>query len=229
MLESLKKQVIDANKRLREENLVILTWGNVSGIDREKNLVAIKPSGVPYGQLTVDKIVIVDLKGNKIEGELNPSSDTATHLELYKKFETIKGVAHSHSPMATAWAQSGKNIPVFGTTHSDYFNGDIICSRKMKESEVKTDYEKNTGRLIVEEMSDKNPDYSPGILINGHGPFTWGKSPDNAVDSMLIIEEIAKMAYHSLNINGGLENLETYLQEKHFWRKHGEKAYYGQK
>ena len=229
MLESLKKQVIDANKRLREENLVILTWGNVSGIDREKNLVAIKPSGVPYGQLTVDKIVIVDLKGNKIEGELNPSSDTATHLELYKKFETIKGVAHSHSPMATAWAQSGKNIPVFGTTHSDYFNGDIICSRKMKESEVKTDYEKNTGRLIVEEMSDKNPDYSPGILINGHGPFTWGKSPDNAVDSMLIIEEIAKMAYHSLNINGGLENLETYIQEKHFWRKHGEKAYYGQK
>ena len=228
MLKDLKENVLEANLELQRRNLVIYTWGNVSGIDREKGLVVIKPSGVPYEDLTVDKLVVLDLDGNKVEGDLNPSSDTATHLELYRNFPEIGGVVHTHSVHATAWAQAGRDIPCLGTTHADYFYGAIPCTRMMTIEEVEQDYERNTGKLIVETFKDKDYRHTPGVLVAGHGPFTWGKDPANAVHNSVVLEELARMAFHSISINPFIQELPDYILNKHFNRKHGKDAYYGQ-
>ncbi|HHU92231.1 MAG TPA: L-ribulose-5-phosphate 4-epimerase [Halanaerobiaceae bacterium] len=229
MLKDLKERVLEANLELQRRNLVIYTWGNVSGIDREKGLVVIKPSGVPYEDLTVDKLVVLDLEGNKVEGDLNPSSDTATHIELYKSFPEIGGVVHTHSVFATAWAQAGKSIPCLGTTHADYFHGAVPCTRLMKREEVEGDYERNTGKLIVETFEELDYNYTPGVLVAGHGPFTWGTDPANAVHNSVVLEELARMALYSISINPASEGIPAYILNKHFYRKHGEDAYYGQK
>ena len=228
MLKDLKERVLEANLELQRRNLVIYTWGNVSGIDRERGLVVIKPSGVPYAELTADKMVVLDLDGNKVEGDLNPSSDTATHLELYRNFPEIGGVVHTHSVHATAWAQAGRDIPCLGTTHADYFYGAIPCTRMMTIEEVEQDYERNTGKLIVETFKDKDYRHTPGVLVAGHGPFTWGKDPANAVHNSVVLEELARMAFHSISINPFIQELPDYILNKHFNRKHGKDAYYGQ-
>ncbi|NLJ84540.1 MAG: L-ribulose-5-phosphate 4-epimerase [Halanaerobiaceae bacterium] len=228
MLKDLKENVLEANLELQRRNLVIYTWGNVSGIDRERGLVVIKPSGVPYAELTADKMVVLDLDGNKVEGDLNPSSDTATHLELYRNFPEIGGVVHTHSVHATAWAQAGRDIPCLGTTHADYFYGAIPCTRMMTIEEVEQDYERNTGKLIVETFKDKDYRHTPGVLVAGHGPFTWGKDPANAVHNSVVLEELARMAFHSISINPFIQELPDYILNKHFNRKHGKDAYYGQ-
>lgn len=228
MLKALKESVLEANLELERRNLVIYTWGNVSGIDREKGLVVIKPSGVSYQELSVEKMVVVDLEGNIVEGELNPSSDTATHLELYKNFAGIGGVVHTHSPTATSWAQAGREIPCFGTTHADYFYGGIPCTRMMTRKEVELDYEQNTGRVIVESFKDKDYKYTPGVLVAGHGPFTWGTDSALAVYNSVVLEEVAKMALNTLQVKGEMKGIPDYLLNKHFYRKHGKKAYYGQ-
>lgn len=229
MLKELKERVLEANLELQRRNLVIYTWGNVSGIDREKGLVVIKPSGVPYEELTADKMVVLDLEGNKVEGDLNPSSDTATHLELYRNFPEIGGVVHTHSVFATAWAQSGQNIPCYGTTHADYFYGEIPCTRMMTREEVEQDYELNTGKVIVETFKNRDYNYTPGVLVAGHGPFTWGTDPANAVHNSVVLEELARMALYSLSINPFMKELPDYILNKHFYRKHGKDAYYGQR
>lgn len=229
MLKELKERVLEANLELQRRNLVIYTWGNVSGIDREKGLVVIKPSGVPYEELTADKMVVLDLEGNKVEGDLNPSSDTATHLELYRNFPEIGGVVHTHSVFATAWAQSGQNIPCYGTTHADYFYGEIPCTRMMTREEVEQDYELNTGKVIVETFKNRDYNYTPGVLVSGHGPFTWGTDPANAVHNSVVLEELARMALYSLSINPFMRELPDYILNKHFYRKHGKDAYYGQR
>ncbi len=229
MLKELKERVLEANLELQRRNLVIYTWGNVSGIDREKGLVVIKPSGVPYEELTADKMVVLDLEGNKVEGDLNPSSDTATHLELYRNFPEIGGVVHTHSVFATAWAQSGQNIPCYGTTHADYFYGEIPCTRMMTREEVEQDYELNTGKVIVETFKNRDYNYTPGVLVAGHGPFTWGTDPANAVHNSVVLEELARMALYSLSINPFMRELPDYILNKHFYRKHGKDAYYGQR
>ncbi len=228
MLENLKEEVLEANLELKRKDLIIYTWGNVSGIERNKGLVVIKPSGVAYDQLTVDKMVVVDLQGKVIEGELRPSSDTATHLVLYNKFTDIGGVVHTHSPWATSWAQSGRDIPCFGTTHADYFYQEIPCTRTMTVSEVENDYEANTGEVIVERFKNKDYNYTPGVLVTGHGPFTWGKNAEEAVHNSVVLEEVAKMAFNTVQLNGGIEGVPEYLLNKHFYRKHGKDAYYGQ-
>lgn len=228
VLEELKEIVLEANLELKRKNLVIYTWGNVSGISREDGLIVIKPSGVAYDQLTVDKMVVVDLEGNIVEGDLKPSSDTATHLVLYKNFKEIGGVVHTHSPMATSWAQSGRDIPCYGTTHADYFYQEIPCTRIMTVEEVDSAYEVYTGKVIVERFRDKDYNYTPGVLVAGHGPFTWGIDPDNAVHNSVVLEEVAKMALNTFLLNKTSKGVPDYVMNKHFYRKHGKNAYYGQ-
>lgn len=227
MLEKLKQEVYEANMMLPEYGLVTFTWGNVSAIDRETNLVVIKPSGVEYNKLKAVDMVVLDLDGNVVEGDLNPSSDTPTHLELYRQFKNIKGIVHTHSPWATIWAQSGKSINAYGTTHADYFYGPIPCTRKMTPEEIQSEYELNTGKVIVETFGGSNPDHMPGVLVNSHGPFTWGTDAKNAVHNAVVLEEIAKMAYYTENL-GKTTPMQPELLDKHFLRKHGANAYYGQ-
>jgi len=229
MLEALKEQVLEANLELPKRGLVTYTWGNVSAIDREKGLVVIKPSGVSYEAMRVRDMVVIDLNGNKIEGDLNPSSDTPTHLVLYKNFKDIGGIVHTHSSWATSWAQAGREIPCFGTTHADYFYGTIPCTRKMIKEEIESQYELETGNVIVENFKDKNPSYIPGVLVHSHGPFAWGKDACEAVYNAVVMEEVAKIAYRSVNLNCNLSEVDKTLLDKHFLRKHGANAYYGQK
>ena len=236
MLEQLKQKVCQANLDLVRHGLVIFTWGNVSAIDRESGLVVIKPSGVSYDEMKPSDMVVVDLTGKVVEGDLRPSSDTPTHLELYKAWPHIGGVVHTHSTYATAWAQAGLDIPNIGTTHADYFYGDIPCTRRMKKAEVFGEYERETGKVIVEAFSGRDPLDTPAALVRNHGPFTWGTDADNAVHNAVVLEEVAKMAFISTTINlstGDILNHEPsmskYLIEKHYSRKHGPGAYYGQK
>jgi L-ribulose-5-phosphate 4-epimerase len=229
MHEELKKTVCDANIELHRENLVIYSWGNVSGMDHKAGIVAIKPSGVPYEELTPDKIVIVDLEGKVVEGSLKPSSDTPTHLEIYKNFNAIGGICHAHSMSATIWAQACREIPCLGTTHADYFYGPIPVTEPMTEDEIKNDYELNTGRVIVRRFAELNPMQMPAVLVANHGPFTWGGSADEAVEAMVILEEIATMAIDTLMLNPNQAQISKALLDKHYLRKHGETAYYGQK
>lgn len=228
MLEDLKRKVLEANLQLVAHHLVTFTWGNVSGIDREKGLVVIKPSGVPYEKLKFKDLVVVDLDGRKREGDLNPSSDTLTHLVLYKAFPEIGGIVHTHSPWATSWAQAARSIPPLGSTHADYFYGEIPCTRKMTAAEISGDYEVETGNVIVETFKDKNPRYVPGVLVQSHAPFCWGTDPDNALYNAVVLEEVAKMAYHTLSLNPLSKLMDRDLLDKHFLRKHGPDAYYGQ-
>lgn len=231
MLEELKEKVCKANLDLVKHGLVIFTWGNVSAIDRKSGLVVIKPSGVSYDNMKPSDMVVVDLDGKVVEGELNPSSDTPTHVELYKAFPNIGGVVHTHSTYATAFAQAGKDIPNIGTTHADYFYQDIPCTRDMTEAEVKGAYELETGKVIVDEFLNRrkiNPDHTPGVLVKNHGPFSWGKDADNAVYNAKVMEQCAKMAFVAFSVNPGL-TMNPLLIEKHYQRKHGPNAYYGQK
>ncbi len=230
MLEKLKEQVWKANLQLPAHGLVVFTWGNVSGIDRESGLFVIKPSGVEYDQLRPEDMVVMDLNGNKVEGELNPSSDTPTHLELYRNFPTIGGVVHTHSRWATIWAQSGRSIPAYGTTHGDYFYGPIPCTRAMTPEEIGGEYELETGKVIVETFQDKKPEDIPAVLVKSHGPFTWGKDCFEAVHNSVVLEELAMMAWHTENTYGvQMQPMQQELLDKHFLRKHGANAYYGQK
>ena len=230
MLEELKKRVYEANMLLPKYNLVTFTWGNVSEIDRQTNLFAIKPSGVDYDKLTPEDMVIVDLDGNVVEGKYRPSSDTPTHLELYKAFKNIGGVVHTHSSYATSWAQAGRSIPCYGTTHADYFYGEIPCVRCLNEKEIADAYEQNTGLLIVSEFNamKKDPEAVPGVLCKNHGPFAWGKDAHEAVHNAVVLEEVAKMAYRAETINPDILPAPQELQDKHYFRKHGANAYYGQ-
>jgi L-ribulose-5-phosphate 4-epimerase len=228
MLEELKQVVLEANLQLPKYQLVTFTWGNVSGIDREKGLVVIKPSGVEYGKLTRDDMVVVDLEGNVVEGYLKPSSDTPTHLLLYKEFPQIGGVVHTHSPWATVWAQAGKGIPALGTTHADYFYGEIPCTRKMTDAEIQGAYEEETGKVIVETFRPLDPMQMPGVLVYGHGPFTWGKNPYDAVHNAVVLEEVAKLAARTYYLNPSVEPIDQSLLDRHYFRKHGANAYYGQ-
>ena len=228
MLKKLKEQVCQANLDLVKHQLVIFTWGNVSGIDREKGLVVIKPSGVAYKGMKPDDMVVLDMEGKVVEGNYKPSSDTATHLVLYKNFPNIGGIVHTHSEWATSWAQAGLPIPVLGTTQADYFYGEIPCTRKMTDEEIRDSYELETGNVIVERFRDLDPDYVPGVLVNNHAPFCWGTDPDNAVHNAVVIEEVAKMTFRSLQLNPDAKMSQSLL-DKHFLRKHGKDAYYGQK
>ena len=229
MLEKLKEEVCKANLDLVKHGLVIFTWGNVSGIDREKGLVVIKPSGVSYDNMKPEDMVVVDLNSGKIvEGSLKPSSDTPTHLALYRAFKEIGGVVHTHSTYATAWSQTGKDLPNIGTTHADYFHDAVPCTRQMTEKEVNGEYELETGNVIVERFNDLNPIHTPGVLVTNHGPFTWGKDPHEAVHNAVVLEQVAKMAFIAYSVNPGL-SMNPLLVEKHFSRKHGPNAYYGQK
>lgn len=229
MLENLKETVCRANLDLVKYGLVIFTWGNVSGIDREQGLVVIKPSGVSYDSMMPSNMVVLNLDGKVVEGTLKPSSDAATHIELYKHFKNIGGVVHTHSKWAVAWAQAGMSIPDLGTTHADYFWGTIPCTRKMTEKEVQHDYEKNTGTVIVETFRSVSPDNVPAVLVNSHGPFTWGSTPDEAVHNSVVLENVAEMAFLAKSMNPELSEMDRYLLDKHFTRKHGKNAYYGQK
>ena len=230
MLEQLKQEVYDANMLLPKYNLITFTWGNVSGIDREKNLVVIKPSGIEYDKLKIEDLVVVDLDGNIVEGKLKPSSDTATHIELYKAFPNIFGIVHTHSPWAVSFAQAGMAIPAAGTTQGDYFYGDIPVTRQMKPEEIRIDYEKNTGLVIEETFRTQtiNPDQMTGVLVNDHLPFTWGYSAENAVHNSVVLEQVAEMTYHSLQLNPQGIHMSQDLLDKHYLRKHGKDAYYGQ-
>lgn len=228
MLEKLKSDVFKANLDLVKYGLVIFTWGNVSGIDREKGLIVIKPSGVSYDDMKAEDMVVVDMNGNVIEGKYKPSSDTPTHLVLYKAFPKIGGVVHTHSEWATSWAQAGMPIPALGTTHADYFYGAIPCTRKLTEKEIQENYEVETGTVIVEAFKGLDPNAVPSVVVNGHGPFSWGTDAHNAVHNAVVLEEVAKMAHHSLTLNP-VKGIDQYLLDKHYMRKHGPKAYYGQK
>lgn len=227
MLEKLKEEVFQANLDLVKYGLVIFTWGNVSGIDREKGLVVIKPSGVSYDNMKPKDMVVLNLYGKLVEGNLKPSSDAATHLVLYRQFPNIGGVVHTHSEWATSWAQAGKGIPAIGTTHADYFYGEIPCTRKMTNEEIEKDYELETGKVIVERFKDLNPDQIPGVLVNNHGPFSWGTDAHDAVHNAVVMEEVAKMTFRSLQLNPET-TMDQSLLDKHFLRKHGKDAYYGQ-
>lgn len=231
MLEELKKQVYEANMLLPKHHLITFTWGNVSGIDREKGIFAIKPSGVEYDALKPEDMVLVDLDGKKVEGELNPSSDTETHRIFYQKFKNIGGVVHTHSRWATTFAQAGQGIRAYGTTQADYFYGEIPCTRNMTAEEIKEAYEYNTGVVAVEcfETRGINPDYVPGVLVKNHGPFTWGTDAFNAVHNAVVLEEVAMMAFHTQMLTGDRDPMPQVLLDKHFLRKHGPHAYYGQK
>lgn len=228
MLEQLKKEVYEANMLLPKHGLVTFTWGNVSGLDKETGLFVIKPSGVDYDQLTPGDMVVMDLDGNKVEGNYNPSSDTATHLELYKAFPDIGGIVHTHSEWATSWAQAGRGIPCYGTTHADYMYGEIPCVRNLTKQEIEVAYEKNTGVLIVEYFKDKDYISMPAVLCKNHGPFTWGKDAYDAVHNAVVLEEVAKMAARCELINPQALPAPQELQDKHYNRKHGADAYYGQ-
>ena len=228
MLESLKKQVLEANLLLPKYGLVTFTWGNVSGIDRASGLVAIKPSGVSYEKMTAEDMVIVDLDGNVIEGKLKPSSDTPTHLELYKAFPHIGGIVHTHSRWATIFAQAGRSIEPTGTTHADYFYGAIPCTRLMTPAEIAGNYEQETGKVIIETFTNLDPDTIPAVLVQSHGPFCWGNTPEKAVETAVVLEEVAFMQYHALMLNPELPPMQKELLDKHFLRKHGKNAYYGQ-
>jgi L-ribulose-5-phosphate 4-epimerase len=228
MLENLKKEVCEANLELVKYGLVIFTWGNVSGIDREKGLVVIKPSGVSYDIMKPEHMVVLDLDGKIVEGKLKPSSDTPTHLELYKHFKNVGGIVHTHAKFSVSWAQAGKSIPALGTTHADYFYGNIPCTRRMTETEVKGEYEKETGLVIIEAFKNINPDDMPGVIVHSHGPFTWGKNAEDAVHNSVVMENIAEMALNTLSINPKISEMDNFLLDKHFLRKHGKNAYYGQ-
>ena len=236
MLEELKEKVFRANLDLVKHGLVIFTWGNVSAIDRATGLVVIKPSGVSYETMRAEDMVVVDLDGKVVEGDLRPSSDTPTHLVLYKAFPEIGGVVHTHSTYATAWAQAGLDIPNIGTTHADYFHDDIPCTRDMKKSEVFGEYEKETGNVIVERFKGMNPVDTPAVLVKNHGPFTWGTDADNAVHNAVVLEQVAKMGFVAVTLNlstldlvNHKPSMNKHLIEKHYSRKHGPNAYYGQK
>ena len=228
MLEELKKEVYEANMLLPKHDLVTFTWGNVSGVDREKKLFVIKPSGVPYEDLKPDDMVVVDFDGNKVEGKLNPSSDTATHAVLYSQFDDIGGVVHTHSSWATSWAQAGRSIPCYGTTHADYFYGSIPCLRVLTKEEMDEGYEKNTGVLITDYFKDKDHNAVQAVLCKNHGPFTWGKDACDAVHCAVVLEEVAKMACRTEQIDQKVEPTPQHLRDKHYYRKHGENASYGQ-
>jgi L-ribulose-5-phosphate 4-epimerase len=227
MLEELKQTVYEANLDLVKHGLVIFTWGNVSAIDRGNGWVVIKPSGVSYDKMKADDMVVVDLEGNIVEGQLKPSSDTATHLVLYRSFPNIGGVVHTHSTYATAWAQAGRDIPNIGTTHADYFKDNVPCTRPMTKAEIEGEYERETGNVIVERFAGINPDYTPAVLVNNHGPFAWGTDAHNAVHNAVVLEQIAKMASIACAINPQIQ-MNDELIKKHFYRKHGITAYYGQ-
>ncbi len=227
MLEELKKRVFQANIDLVDLKLVILTWGNASAIDRKNGLVVIKPSGVEYAKMKPGDMVVVDLAGKVVEGRFKPSSDTPTHLELYKSFKNIGGVVHTHSEWATVWAQAGKSIPAIGTTHADYFYGEIPCTRKMRKEEIEGKYEEETGKVIAELFENLDPGQIEAVLVNNHGPFTWGGNIETAVGNSVVLEEIAKTTFRSLQLNPGAE-MDKVLLRKHFLRKHGNTAYYGQ-
>ena len=231
MLEELKKVVYEANMELPKRNLVTYTWGNVSGIDRKSGYLVIKPSGVDYDKLSPEDMVVVDLNGNVVEGKYKPSSDTATHIELYKRYEEIGGIVHTHSPEATSWAQAGRSIPLYGTTHADYFFGEIPCARSLTDEEIAENYEQNTGKVIIETFDEKslNPMYTPAVLCVNHGPFTWGKDAGQAVYNAVVLEEVAKMATRTELINPNVKPAPDSIRNKHFYRKHGANAYYGQK
>ena len=228
MLEELKKSVCEANLLLPEYGLVTFTWGNVSGIDRESGLVVIKPSGVEYRGMTEEDMVVVDLSGKVIEGRWKPSSDTATHVELYKAFPNIGGIVHTHSRWATTFAQAGMSIPAMGTTHGDYFYGDIPCTRPMTDEEIHGEYEKETGKVIIETFRDTDPDAIPGVLVYSHGPFAWGTDAMNAVHNAVDMEECAFMDWHAMMLNPEMRSMQQTLLDKHYLRKHGKNAYYGQ-
>lgn len=228
MLEELKQAVLEANLQLPQYRLVTFTWGNVSGIDRERGLVVIKPSGVAYDKLTVDDMVVVNLDGEVIEGHLKPSSDTPTHVWLYKQFLGIGGIVHTHSTWATTWAQAGKGIPALGTTHADYFYGEIPCTRPMTNKEIQGAYELETGKVITETFRFLDPLQMPGVLVHGHGPFAWGKDPANAVHNAVVLEEVAKMAARTFMLNPNVQPISQSLLDRHYLRKHGVNAYYGQ-
>ena len=230
MLEELKKKVYEANILLPKYGLVTFTWGNVSAIDRESGLFVIKPSGVEYDTMTPDDMVVMDLNGNKVEGKLNPSSDTPTHVEIYKAFKEVGGVVHTHSSYATSWAQAGRSIPCYGTTHADYFYGEIPCVRCLNKDEIESAYEENTGHLIVNEFErmGKDPVAVPAVLCKNHGVFTWGKDAHEAVHNAVVTEEVAKMAFRCELINPEVKLAPQELQDKHYYRKHGANAYYGQ-
>lgn len=228
MYEALKKAVCDANLQLWRRNLVIYSWGNVSGIDRHLGVVAIKPSGVPYEELIPGKMVLLDMDGNIIEGNLRPSSDTLTHLELYRNFEAVGAICHSHCPSATTWAQACGEIPCFGTTHADYFYGPIPVTEVMTEDEIQSNYELNTGKVIVKRFAGIDAMQMPAVLVANHGPFTWGKTPADAVEAMVVLEQIATMALGTIKINPNQSQIGRVLLDKHYLRKHGKNAYYGQ-
>ncbi len=229
MLETLKELVCKANLQLPAHHLVTFTWGNVSGIDRETGLMAIKPSGVEYGVLRPEDIVLVDIAtGEKVEGKLNPSSDTATHVELYRTFPNIGGIVHTHSRWATVMSQAGRAIPALGTTHGDYFYGEIPCTRKMTPEEIAGAYEAETGKVIVETFEGRSPDDVPAVLVHSHGPFAWGTDPMNAVHNAVVLEEVAFMAWHDLMLDPALPPMQQELLDRHYLRKHGANAYYGQ-
>ncbi len=228
MLEELKERVLKANLLLPEYKLITFTWGNVSGIDREKGLVVIKPSGVSYDTMTAEDMVVVDLDGNVVEGKWRPSSDTATHLELYKAFPNIGGIVHTHSRWATTFAQAGMDIPAMGTTQGDYFYGDIPCTRPMTDEEIQSEYEKETGKVIVETFEKLDPDAIPGVVVYSHGPFTWGKDPMEAVHNSVVMEEVAFMDWHAMVLNPSQGSMQQSLLDRHYLRKHGKNAYYGQ-
>lgn len=229
MLKKLKEQVFQANLLLPKHGLVTFTWGNVSGIDREKGLVVIKPSGVPYETMKRDNMVVLELESGKVvDGELKPSSDTPTHLELYKAFPNIGGIVHTHSRWATSFAQAGRGIAALGTTHGDYFYGEIPCTRKMTEAEIQAEYEKETGTVIIETFKDKNPDAIPGVVVYSHGPFAWGKDAMDAVHNAVVMEEVAFMNIQTMMLNPDIQPMQQELLDKHYLRKHGANAYYGQ-
>lgn len=230
MLEKLKEEVLLANLELKKQNLVIFTWGNASAIDDKTKYMVIKPSGVGYDEMKAEDMVVLDLDGNVIEGRYRPSSDTPTHLVLYKKYPEIKGIVHTHSEWATSWAQAGRDIPCYGTTHADYFYGSVPCCRLLTKAEINSAYEKETGNVIVETLTQRNikPLEVPGVILTGHGPFTWGKSAAEAVHNARVLDEVAKMALRTEAINSEVKPLPQELLDKHYLRKHGKNAYYGQ-
>lgn len=228
MLEKLKQEVLEANLLLPEYGLVTFTWGNVSGIDRESGLVVIKPSGVPYKGMSVEDMVVVDLDGNRVEGKWKPSSDTPTHVELYKAFPECGGIVHTHSRWATTFAQAGLDIPAMGTTQADYFYGDIPCTRMLTPKEIAGEYEKETGSVIIETFRDRSPTDIPGVVVHSHGPFAWGASAHEAVHNAVVMEEVAFMDWHAMMIAPGAGRMQSELLDRHYLRKHGKNAYYGQ-
>lgn len=229
MLEALRDEVLEANLEVVRRGLVLYTWGNASGIDRASGLVVIKPSGVPYSKLTAAGLVIVDLDGRPVEGALRPSSDLPTHLVLYRAFEDVGGIVHTHSRAATAWAQAGREIPCFGTTHADYFFGCVPVTAPLTEEEVREKYEENTGHAIVRRFADLDPLDLPGVLVAGHAPFAWGRTPTDAAHNAVVLEEIAELSWRTVALNPGCAAIDQYVLDKHFKRKHGPGAYYGQK